>query len=64
MPKWGQKVLSRAVLRLAALAFRRRIELEAVDHESIAYKNNFLHEAGRKRQSGFTTSRQGVVEHY
>jgi len=48
MPKRGQKVLSRAVLRLAALAFRRRIELEAVDYESIAYKNNFLHEAGRE----------------
>ena len=46
MPKRGQKVLSRAMLRLAALAFRRRIELAAVDYESIAYKNNFLHEAG------------------
>ena len=48
MPKRGQKILSRAVLRLAALAFRRRIELAAVDYESIAYKNNFLHEAGRE----------------
>ena len=48
MPKRGQKILSRAVLRLAAVAFRRRIELEAVDYESIAYKNNFLHEAGRE----------------